>query len=37
MKSFVGEPAFAERIGVRHFGSFEDKRSGFFAPEFPKS
>jgi hypothetical protein len=37
MKSFIGEPAFVERIGVRHFGSFEDKRSGFFAPEFPKS
>jgi hypothetical protein len=28
MKSFVGEPAFAERIGVRHFDSFEDKSRG---------
>jgi hypothetical protein len=36
VKSLVGEPAFAERIGVRHFGIFEDKRSGFFVPEFPK-
>jgi hypothetical protein len=37
MKSFVGSQSFAERIGVRHFGIFEDKRLGFFVPEFPKS
>jgi hypothetical protein len=28
---------FAERFGFRHFGSCEDKRSGFLVPEFPKS
>jgi hypothetical protein len=37
MKSLVGEPTFVERIRVRHFGIFEDKRSGFFVPKFLKS
>jgi hypothetical protein len=36
-KSSVGSQSFAERIGVRHFSIFEDKRSEFFVLEFPKS
>jgi hypothetical protein len=37
VKSSVGSQSFAEHIGVRHFGIFEDKRSGFFVPELSKS
>jgi hypothetical protein len=36
MKSLVGEPTFAERIGVRHFIICEDKRSEFFVLEHLK-
>jgi hypothetical protein len=37
VKSSDRSQSFAERFGFRHFGSCEDKRSGFLVPELPKS
>jgi hypothetical protein len=36
-KSSDRSQSFAERFGIRHFDSCEDKKSGFLVPELPKS